>query len=86
MRIIAASQNVSMPASKLKASVAQVLQEEGYIEGFSVDDDVKPTMTLTLKYFEGKAVIEEITRLASQAAPVQGSSDCLKFVVAWALP
>ena len=39
---------VSMPASKLKASVAKVLQEEGYIEGFSVTDEVKPTMTVAL--------------------------------------
>ena len=56
--------HVSMPASKLKASVAKVLQEEGYIAGFSVTDDVKPTMTVELKYFEGKPVIEEIARIS----------------------
>ena len=53
---------VTMPASKLKASVAKVLLEEGYIGGFSVTDEVKPTMTVELKYFEGKPVIEEISR------------------------
>lgn len=53
-----------MPASKLKASVAKVLQEEGYIAGFSVTDEVKPTMTVELKYFEGKPVIEEIARIS----------------------
>ena len=58
---------VSMPASKLKASVAKVLQEEGYIEGFSVSDEVKATMTVELKYFEGKPVIEEITRISKPA-------------------
>jgi len=55
---------VSMPSSKLKASVAKVLQDEGYIGGFSVSDDVKPTLTVELKYFEGKPVIEEITRIS----------------------
>jgi small subunit ribosomal protein S8 len=43
---------VSMPASKLKASVARVLQDEGYISGFSVTDEVKPSLTVALKYFE----------------------------------
>jgi len=55
---------VSMPSSKLKASVAKVLQEEGYIGGFTVSDDVKPTLTVELKYFEGKPVIEEIKRVS----------------------
>ena len=55
---------VSMPASKLKASVAKVLQDEGYISGFSVTDEVKPSLTVALKYFEGKPVIEEITRIS----------------------
>ena len=55
---------VSMPSSKLKASVAKVLLDEGYIGGFSVSDDVKPTLTVELKYFEGKPVIEEIKRVS----------------------
>jgi small subunit ribosomal protein S8 len=52
---------VTMPASKLKASVAKVLQDEGYIGGFSVNDEVKSSLTVELKYYEGKPVIEEIT-------------------------
>ena len=68
-----------MPASKLKASVAKVLQEEGYIEGFSVTDEVKPTMTVALKYFEGKAVIEELTRISKPGLrQYKGSSDIVK--------
>jgi len=55
---------VTMPASKLKASLAKVLQDEGYIGGFSVTDEVKPSLTVELKYFEGKPVIEEITRIS----------------------
>jgi small subunit ribosomal protein S8 len=54
--------NVTMPASKLKASVAEVLKGEGYINGYSVSEGAKPELTIELKYFEGKPVIEEISR------------------------
>ena len=53
--------DVTMPSSKLKASVAKVLHEEGYIEGYSVSEGVKPTLTVELKYFEGKQDITLIT-------------------------
>jgi small subunit ribosomal protein S8 len=67
---------VSMPSSKLKASVAKVLQDEGYIGSFSVSDDVKPTLTVELKYFEGKPVIEEITRISKPSLrQYNGSKD-----------
>jgi len=56
--------DVIMPSSKLKISVAKVLQEEGYVEGFSVEGDVKPQLSVTLKYFEGKPVISEIDRVS----------------------
>jgi small subunit ribosomal protein S8 len=67
---------VSMPSSKLKVSVAKVLKEEGYIGGFSVSEDVKPTLTVELKYFEGKPVIEEITRISKPSLrQYNGSKD-----------
>lgn len=53
---------VGMPSSTLKVEVARVLKEEGYVEDYQVTGDVKPELTLTLKYFEGKAVIEKIQR------------------------
>ena len=56
--------NVSMPSSKIKKSVAQVLESEGYINGFSVDDAAKPTLSIDLKYYEGKPVIERIQRVS----------------------
>lgn len=56
--------NVSMPSSKVKKSVAAVLEAEGYIGGFSVTDSVKPTLTIDLKYYEGKPVIERIERVS----------------------
>ena len=67
---------VTMPSSKLKASVAKVLQEEGYINGFNVSDDVKPTLTVDLKYFDGKPVIEEIKRMSKPSLRhYSGSND-----------
>ena len=70
---------VVMPSSKLKASVAKVLQDEGYIEGYSVSEEVKPKLTLNLKYFEGKPVIEEIIRISKPSLrQYSGSSDLPK--------
>lgn len=59
---MAAKTSVSMPSSKMKTSIAAVLREEGYVGDFSVDDAVKPTLTIELKYYEGKPVIEQIKR------------------------
>ena len=57
--------NVSMPQSKLKQSIANVLHAEGYIDAVEVaENDGKPTLTLTLKYFEGKPVIEMVKRVS----------------------
>tara|TARA_Y100000389_G_C17147567_1_gene358007 strand:+ start:40 stop:426 length:387 start_codon:yes stop_codon:yes gene_type:complete len=70
---------VTMPASKLKASVAQVLQDEGYIASYSVTTEVKPSLTIELKYFEGKPVIEEITRVSKPSLrSYVGSNDLPK--------
>jgi small subunit ribosomal protein S8 len=56
---------VSMPQSKLKQAIAGVLESEGYISGVEVaENDGKPTLTLTLKYFEGKPVIETVKRVS----------------------
>lgn len=55
-------EDVTMPSSKLKVSVANVLKEEGYISNYAVSGDVKSELTIVLKYFEGKPVIEEISR------------------------
>ncbi len=57
--------SVSMPAAKLKSSVAQVLQNEGYVAGFNTEVVAgKPTLTVTLKYFDGKPVIDKIKRIS----------------------
>jgi len=62
---MAAKPSVSMPSSKLKAAVANVLKEEGYVTDFSVSDvEGKVALTVELKYFEGKPVIEELDRIS----------------------
>lgn len=56
--------DVTMPSSKLKNAIAKVLQDEGFIAGFSSDGAAKPTLTITLKYYEGRPVIDEIKRVS----------------------
>ena len=55
---------VKMPSSKLKVSIAKVLKDEGYIADFAVSGEAKPELEVTLKYFQGKSVIETIDRVS----------------------
>jgi len=56
---------VSMPSSKLKVAIAQVLKDEGYVDGFVVSAaDGKPQLQIALKYYAGKPVIEHIERVS----------------------
>jgi small subunit ribosomal protein S8 len=56
---------VAMPASKVKAAIATVLRDEGFIRGFDVTQDgVKSTLTIELKYFEGRGVIDRLERVS----------------------
>lgn len=71
---------VGMPSSKLKVSLAQLLQAEGYVEKFDVTSDVKPTLTISLKYFEGKPVIEEIKRVSRPGLRIYKGKDDLNRV------
>ena len=51
------------PSSKSKVAICRVLQDEGYIAGFTVvEEDKKPVLTVDLKYYQGRPVIEEIKR------------------------
>jgi small subunit ribosomal protein S8 len=74
--------DVSMPSSKLKISIANVLEEEGYIQGSSVtENDGKPTLTLKLKYFEGQPVIADISRVSRPGLRVYRSAKTLPKVI-----
>jgi small subunit ribosomal protein S8 len=55
---------VTMPSSKLKVAIAQVLKDEGYIEGFAVKGDAKTELEIALKYYAGRPVIERIERVS----------------------
>ena len=57
--------SVAMPSSKLKVAIARVLKDEGYIENFAVaEDGGKPTLSIELKYYAGRPVIEKIERVS----------------------
>lgn len=58
--------SVTMPSSRQKVAIAQVLKDEGYITGFAVADvgANKSELTIELKYFEGRPVIDEIRRVS----------------------
>lgn len=61
----AAKTSVLVPSSKLKSAIAQVLKDEGYIEGFSVQTrDGKAEMTIELKYYAGQPVIDRLERVS----------------------
>ncbi len=68
---------VSMPSSKIKAAIAKVLQDEGYVDGFKViDHDGKPTLEIGLKYYAERPVIEKIQRVSRPGLRVyKGSED-----------
>lgn len=55
---------VSMPSSTLKAAVAEVLKTEGYVTDYQINGDAKPLLSIELKYFEGRPVIEELKRIS----------------------
>jgi small subunit ribosomal protein S8 len=55
---------VAMPASKLKAAIAKVLKDEGYIDDFKLEEGVKPQLEIALKYYAGRPVIEKIERVS----------------------
>jgi small subunit ribosomal protein S8 len=55
---------VRIPSSKLKVAICQVLEREGYIDGYEVEEGAKPTLSVTLRYHRGRPVIEEIKRVS----------------------
>ena len=69
---------VVMPSSKLKAAIAAVLKEEGYVEDFAVKtvEGNKATLEIALKYYAGRPVIERIERVSNPGLRIyKGSAD-----------
>ena len=74
--------SVSMPASKQKEAVAQVLADEGYITGYAVDGEAShKELTVELKYFEGVPVIERIQRASRPGLRIYRGKDELPKVL-----
>jgi small subunit ribosomal protein S8 len=72
---------VSMPASKVKAAIAQVLKDEGYIDGFQVKSaDGKNELEISLKYYAGRPVIERIERVSKPGLRIYRGRDALPQV------
>jgi len=68
--------SVRIPASKTKKAIAQVLLSEGYILGVEEEtSENKPVLRIDLKYFEGKAVIDEIKRISTPGLRIYKSKD-----------
>jgi small subunit ribosomal protein S8 len=74
--------SVTMPASKAKTAVARVLKDEGYISDYSTTTDGnKADLTVELKYFEGKPVIERVQRVSKPGLRIYRGKDELPKVL-----
>jgi len=74
--------NVIIPSSKLKAAVAKVLTDEGFISAFSINEnDGKTELSVDLKYFDGKPVIDMIKRVSRPGLRVYKNKDELPKVI-----
>ena len=77
----AGKSGVRMPASKQKAAIAKVLKDEGYISDFNQSDvEGKPTLEVTLKYFQGEPVIDFVKRVSRPGLRIYKSRDELPKV------
>ena len=74
--------SVAMPASRVKAAIAQVLKDEGYVDDFAVRElEGRPTLEINLKYYAGKPVIEKIERVSRPGLRIYRPKDDLPKVM-----
>jgi small subunit ribosomal protein S8 len=74
--------SVSMPASKLKVAIAQVLKDEGYIDAFAIKGDSgKNELEIALKYYAGRPVIERIERVSRPGLRIYRGRDAIPQVM-----
>jgi|MGYP001809868321 small subunit ribosomal protein S8 len=73
---------VTMPSSKLKVAIAQVLKDEGYIDGFAVKSEGgKSELEVALKYYAGRPVIERIERVSRPGLRIYKGRDAIPQVM-----
>jgi small subunit ribosomal protein S8 len=78
----ARKQEVTMAASKVKMAVVRVLKDEGYVTDFRVENDSgKALLTVALKYFEGKPVIDRLERVSRPGLRIYRGKDELPKVL-----
>jgi small subunit ribosomal protein S8 len=76
-----AKPTVSVPSSKVKVAIAQVLKDEGYIDGFQVKTEAgKSELEIALKYYAGRPVIERIERVSRPGLRVYKASAAIPQV------
>ena len=74
--------NVNMPSSKLKVAIAKVLKKEGYISDYSTETEgAHVSMSVELKYYNGKPVIDKVKRISKPGLRVYKSKDELPKVL-----
>ena len=72
---------VTMPSSKIKVAIAQVLKDEGYIDGFAIRaDGTKSELEIALKYYAGRPVIERIERVSRPGLRIYKGRDAIPQV------
>lgn len=73
---------VNVPVSNLKSAIASVMQQEGYIESFSVDGiAANKTLSIKLKYYDNKPVIEKLKRISKPSLRVYVGSSQIPSVM-----
>ena len=73
---------VKMPSSKLKVAIAQVLKDEGYIDGFALHEEGgKAELEIALKYYAGRPVIERIERVSRPGLRIYKGRDAIPQVM-----
>ena len=68
---------VSLPSSKFKAKIADVLKSEGYIIDYKINDEKKPSIEINLKYNSGNPVINTIERISKPGRRIFSSASSL---------
>ena len=77
-----AKASLSVPSSKVKVAIAQVLKDEGYIDSFQVKSaDGKSELEIALKYYAGRPVIERIERVSRPGLRIYRGADAIPQVM-----
>ena len=72
---------VSLPSSKFKSKIADVLKAEGYIIDYKINDDKKPSIEISLKYNSGNPVINTIERISKPGRRIYSRANSIPKVM-----